>query len=478
MSALRPVSRSEGLSARRWDALILGSGVAGLVAASRLSMAGHRVLVVEEDRAQSSFTGLREPFFLAGTRDKGLVDACLREVGLPLIERRRIEEQALTLQVVDRALRLDVGLPDVTASELVAWDLAKPDEAKGLVRALVEAAEAERRAMLASPLVRIGRRVTRHAPGAQGSHVRGLPAEAANPPEEAGLVLHALTRALSNLATGAPSPEARARLLGSLLSGGAGFESGPPWLSGLLHQRARGLRVDFRSLSGGFELVDNGGEPGVLTGDGHLLVGRMLILAAPGTAIACALPGDARPDFLACERVARRRLSLHFTCKTTALPEGMADRLILQPESGGSDGLEGATLTVHRDPEMPEAADLVARAVLPIDPRPTGGGDASDDPPAWPDLLVWEAALEARVRALLRFAGRKLTRRKTRRPVWDDDDWLEDPPPGHSWPAEIDLRASARRPVYRLDRGSIAGLGLEGDLLLGWRGGDALASEL
>jgi hypothetical protein len=32
--------------------------------------------------------------------------------------------------------------------------------------------------------------------------------------------------------------------------------------------------------------------------------------------------------------------------------------------------------------------------------------------------------------------------------------------------------------VYRLDRAGVAGLGLEGDLLLGWRAGDAVAADI
>ena len=64
------------------------------------------------------------------------------------------------------------------------------------------------------------------------------------------------------------------------------------------------------------------------------------------------------------------------------------------------------------------------------------------------------------------------------RPRWDDDNWLEDPPRKLGWPTQVPLRVSSRPPVYRLDRSEIGGLGLEGDLLLGWRGGDAIASEL
>jgi len=446
--------------------------VSALVAASRIAMPGHRVLVLEEDRAQSAFAGLREPFCLTGLRDRGPLDACLRELKLPLIDRRRIEEQEVALQLVARDVRLDVGEADVAAQELVAWDLLKPDDAKGLVRALLESADAERRAMLASPLVRIGRRTTRQPVGAQGSHVRGLPAEAANPTDAARRVLDGEVRALSNLATVLPGPEARARLLGSLLTGGAGFPGGPPWLAGVLRQRARSLQVEFRSVSGSFELVDNGDEAGVLTAEGQLLVGRLLVIAAAGTAVANALVPGEPPDFLDAGRTARRRLSIHMSCKPLALPAGMADRVILAPDPTAPEGLGYATLSVHRNPEAASSLDLVARAVLPVDPRP----GASDAPP--PDLGPWEDLLEARVRGLLRFAGRKLSRRKANRPTWDDDDWLEDPPPGQGWPAEIDLRASTRPPVYRLDRGSVAGLGLEGDLLLGWRGGDALAGEL
>ena len=83
-----------------------------------------------------------------------------------------------------------------------------------------------------------------------------------------------------------------------------------------------------------------------------------------------------------------------------------------------------------------------------------------------------------RLRTVMPFAEKKLTRRPVDRPLWDDDDWLEDPPPGQGWPAEIGLRVNGRPPVYRLDRAGGAGLGLEGDLLLGWRGGDAIAAEL
>ncbi len=57
---------SEAPRARRWDALILGSGIPALVAAARIGRAGQRVLVVEEEARTKLPATLREPFFLAG----------------------------------------------------------------------------------------------------------------------------------------------------------------------------------------------------------------------------------------------------------------------------------------------------------------------------------------------------------------------------------------------------------------------------
>ena len=49
MASLRSISVDARDRARRWDAVVLGSGVASLVAATRLGMRELRVLVVEDD---------------------------------------------------------------------------------------------------------------------------------------------------------------------------------------------------------------------------------------------------------------------------------------------------------------------------------------------------------------------------------------------------------------------------------------------
>ena len=97
-------------------------------------------------------------------------------------------------------------------------------------------------------------------------------------------------------------------------------------------------------------------------------------------------------------------------------------------------------------------------------------------PSAWRGCA---AGSPSRLRDLMPFCRDSLVSIDVEMPRWDGDDgWLEDPLPGMGWPSEIDLRLSTRPSVYHLDRAAIAALGLEGDLLLGWRGGDAIAAEL
>jgi hypothetical protein len=125
-------------------------------------------------------------------------------------------------------------------------------------------------------------------------------------------------------------------------------------------------------------------------------------------------------------------------------------------------GPDPVCLSVFANPDDEDTVDLVARGVV----EPTC------------DIAAIEQALEDRVRELVRFAGPDLKRCKVIHPRWDDDGWLEDPVSGSGWPGDVALRVSSRPPVYRLDRAEVAGLGIEGDLLLGWRAGDAIAGDL
>jgi hypothetical protein len=463
VSGLSPISGSERLKARRWDAIILGSGISALVAAARLGVAGQHVLVVEEARAKQLFPGLREPFFLAGAREGGIVDRCVRELKIPLIDQRRIVAERLAYQIVSPSYRFDVGTPEVTSHELSSWRLCDEERATALVRALHEASEAERKAMLDAPLVRAGRRlgIVRAAP--QGSHIRGLPAEAAEAPPALRPLFDAQVTALSNLGAAEPSPEGRARLLGAALSGGAGFGDGPPWLHALLRRRVESVYGEFRAIEQKFDMVTVDNQPGIaIENSREILIGRALLIAAPGGSIARMLTGEA-PDFLDVKRPYRRRLALHLRLPAELLPRGMAPRVVLldKPGEGGRDA-RVITLTAFDSAEARGHVELIAR--MRIDEH-----EAAD--PA-------EAEIVRRVVALMPFSDGHLEVRPQRRPLWDDDERLEDPPSGGGWPVEIDLKVSPRSPVYRLDRAEVASLGLEGDLLLGWRAGDLVAQEL
>ena len=102
MGILPVLAKTVGPRTRRWDVVIVGSGLTALVTAARLGMAGQRVLIVEESAARDAFPGLREPFFCAGLRDPGVLASNLRELGVPLIERRRLEPCACAIAGVAR----------------------------------------------------------------------------------------------------------------------------------------------------------------------------------------------------------------------------------------------------------------------------------------------------------------------------------------------------------------------------------------
>ena len=473
MGVLPVLSKKVGPRTRRWDVVIVGSAIGALVAAARLGMAGLRVLVVEEEGARDAFAGLREPFFYAGLRDGGVLEVTLRELGVPLIDRRRLEPCPSAFQVVAPNLRLEMGMPDRTQNELALWGLAPPGESNALLRALERASEAERKAMLDSPLVYIGRRGRRRS-NPVDAFGRGLPAEVQAASGSLSRLLEAQVRALSNLATATPSSEARARLLGSVLAGGIELRQGPPWLHGLLRRRVEAHFGEFRSPREGFQLVSAGGQPGVALRDtGELWLGRSLVIACPGTRLATCLDQDPVPAFLREPRPGCRRIQLHLRAPARAIPEGMGQRLVLLGTSHPSRDFECdpasplpggqiATLSIFGCGPGQGDRDLVAAMIAPPDTSPESV----------------EAELEARVRSLFPFEKGSLRRCEGPRPRWDDDSWLEDPPRHLGWPTQIPLRVSSRPPVYRLDRAEVAGLGLEGDLLLGWRAGDAIAREL
>ncbi len=464
MSGLPPVTQAEHHRARRWDVLVLGSGIPSLVTAIRLGLAGHRSLVVEEDRARAQHPALREPFCMTGVRDGGVVDTLLRDLKIPLIDQRRIADERVALQVVSPKMRFDLGGPGITARELVAWGFCDREEAGALTRRMVEATEAERQIMLESPVVRLARRMGRPRLTGSGASVRGLPSELAQPDTALAPLFDALCTSLSNLGQLPPTPEARARLLGAGLAGGSGFGDGPPWLHGLLRRRVESVYGEFRALGSAFELVSLDGSPAIRhTKTGELWVGRMLVVGAPASAVATHLDERTAKDLFGAPRPHTRRARVHLRATPELLPQGMCPRVVMLGDAGAAGPGDGLiTLNASADPGEGDSVDLVARMRI--------GADASENEA--------EAAMIARIHELMPFSEGRLERCPTPRPLWDDDDHLEDPVRGEGWPTEVDLRLDAKASVYGLDRAGVAGLGVEGDLLLGWRGGDAIAADL
>jgi len=469
------------LRSRRWDVLVLGGSLPGLVSAIRLAMAGHRILVVEEENATRIPALLRDPFLLPGPAKEGILDPCLQALAFAPIERQAFETVPIGQQLILPDARVDVGNAVSTAEEWVAWGLSKPEEAREVARSLEAAARAECEAMLSAPLVLGGRRralplrrssraseFLGETPAANGRrtsrHPRGLPEAASGVGPGLARAFDAQVRALSNLATRAPSPEARARLLGAPLAGGNALHRNETPLRSLLRKRLESLHVEFRTVARPFEFTRLGSHPGIVgmtAGDAWL--GRALVVNAPPGRLAAALSawGHAAPDFLRGSAPTHRRLAVHIRAVAEVVPEGLARRAILVGH--GDPDVETVTLSVHPSPRGKRFAELVLRRVV-------------------PDVVErFEGEAEKLEQALIRlmpFSEGRLARAPLAPiPLWDDEAALGDPEGGSGWPGDVALRAG-RQPVFVLPRDHVAGLGVEGDLLLGWRAGDLIREAL
>ena len=461
----RALPKSASLRARRWDALVLGGALGGLAAAVKLGRAGLRVCVVEEEEAARLPNFLREPFFLPGLAGEGPLDASLRELGLPPIERRDLVADPVAFQVLLPEARVDVGRAQLLASELVSWGLAKPEDAEAAVAALSEAGRAADAYLSALEWVRRGG-LRRFARGARETALPApLPGRLRSPEPALRRLLQTWVRALSGLASTTPRDEALARLLAAPLAGGAAFSHPDAGLRALLQRRIEALHGEFRTVSGPFRLAELGGDPGIARiGPDDLWLGRALIVNAPGARLAAALRGWQQevPRWLRGPEPAGREVRVHARALREVVPEPLARRSLLASASGGC-GSAAWPVTLALEPSARGArfVELVAGAVFPADA----------------ELAAAEDTISAALVRLLPFAGNRVRRANPPAlPRWDDDLARFDAPPG-AWPAALELRAG-RRPIYALAREHVAALGAEGEILLGARAGDAILADL
>jgi hypothetical protein len=448
MAGLPRIAAADVHRVRRFDALVLGGALPGLVAAIRLAQRGARVLVVEEEAALRAHPGWREPFLLWDAEPAGVLGACLRALAVPLIDQRRLLADDLALQLVMPHARLDWGRAPLAAAELTCWGLSKPDEAISLLRALADAGLRARDALLSGPAAPRARR---------GGADPQAPADAGGPPRwpaalerarpELRALFSGLALALSEQAAPPPEPAAL-RLLGATLGGGAVL-AGEGGLRDLLWRRLAALFGERRSIPGGLRLV-SAAQLGALEAPGlqEIWAGRVLILNAPREALARVHEGPP-PSLLRAAPAAHRRVELPLRAPAELLPEAMAPRLIVLGD--------GAPLRIARYAgRQREQTDLLVSTLAPREA----------------DAAAIRTLLERAVHELAPFCGERLERRPLPAARWDRDDGLL-----AADPAGV-VRVSRSPLVVSLERGAAAAFGFEGDLLLGWRAGDELCAEL
>ena len=459
MRGFPALERSQSHRVRRWDALVLGGALPGLVASAALARRGRRVLLIEDSQAARSHAGLQEPFHLCAPDAEGILGAVLRGLGLPLIDQRRFRRSPEPMQVVTPDARIRLGGAAVAAAEIARWGLGREETTRMLLESLEAAGRLEREALLGSEILNAGRRrAFGRKLGADSLSERGLPASLGQASVTLQQLLHALVGALGNHGSAEASSEARARLLGSALEAPLALYGEEDGLRGVLRRRADALHVEHRRVEGPLRLVSVAGQPGLDSRSRQeVWTGRALILNAPRSALQEAFE-DELPGFLRAEPARERRHLAHFRAPRERLPDGLGDRLVvLHPASETSGDRKWARVRVI--PGAGGMSEIIA----------------STDGPADVDR---EDLLEASVRNLLPFSDDWLDAQTVPKAGWDSDVWLPESKSGGGWPRIGKLRVASRPAVYSLERGSMAALGTEGDLLLGWRGGEAIAAEL
>jgi hypothetical protein len=439
-------------------------------------MRGLRVLILEEGAAAAAYPGVREPFMMAGSGSEGVLGSCLKALEIPLIDRRRIRATFPAYQVAFPRARIEVGDPDRTAEELGAWNLSPEETARDLVASLREGSEAQHRSLLKTELYAGSRRLPRlsrsarslpQEPDAHPNRRDGIADPVARAVAKASLLAafcDAQLRALSDFAEIEPPTAIRTRLLGAALGGAAEIAEGHRWLRDLLNQRIASLYGETRQLRGAFRLVSAGNQPAIeLERTPEVCAGRALLINAPLPALRDAVVEGPIPELLKGPPASHQRVSVHLRGPHRALPEGMAARVIrIGNLSEKISGTNLIRVRVFENPEGIDPVDLVASAVVPID----AAVDAVSD------------EIESGVASLLPLGREGWVRIASQAPRWDHDELLADADCAGSWPAGAPLRPISRAPAYVLDRRKVGALGFEGDLLLGWRAGDAIASDL
>lgn len=462
---------------RRWDAVVVGGALPGLVAAARLGMRGAKVLVIEEDSAVAAFAGLNEPFLMTGKAGDSVLGACLSAIGIPLIDRRNLRSEPLAYQVVWPDARINIGDVELTAEEIECWGLAKNPLCRDLLNSLEESAATEGARLLASQLTQTSRHV------GLGMRASSRPQTAVDTPADRNVeraiaaapalarLIDAQSRALADYGCRPPRSATRNRLVGAALEGAVTVSGKEPWLASLVRRQIEAHHGEFRRLSGDFRIVQTGNLPAVAAEESRdVNSARALIINAPTSALidmGCHDGSErqhrgadaAKRSWLHGSTPTGRRLRLHLRGSRKLLPAGMASRVICVRDPAAP--MTGTNVVRVRIFDRGAEVDLIADASLPI--------DALDDERAFEDI-------GRSVVSLMPLGDEDWQRVVVAAPLWDRNDLLTDP--SDTDPGAGLRRPLSRVPIYILDRSQSAQRGFEGDLLLGWQAGDAIATEL
>jgi hypothetical protein len=317
------------LATLRCDVLVLGSSLGALAAGTTLARTGMRVVLVEEELHAKRASLLREPFLLTGLEAGGPVDALLRELAIPLLERRELAFDPLAAQVVlHDDVRLDVGGGrKALASEIEALELAGAAPSQAWFEASDAAGDALRERLRDAP-PQPARALPGRLPGLWREGSLDAPTPPAAPPALEPL-LGALEWSLSGLALPV-RPAARSLLLRGTRDGASRTLHAGRGLLDLFRRRFVDLHGEVRSAAA-LGVRTEGREVGVELARDRIFA-RALLLGAPREPLARVAEeaGDV-PRWLSAAPPPQRLDRRVLRAEAQALPIGMGSRVIAVP---------------------------------------------------------------------------------------------------------------------------------------------------
>lgn len=306
--------------------LVLGSSLGALVAASELARAGLRVVLFEEETHAKRPGALREPFVLTGLGTGEPLDLLMRELSVPLLERRELVREDVALQVVLPGARIDVGGGRAALlRDLDAYGVCAPAVARRWLEEADAAGDEERAALVDGRLVASQGGLAERW-GALRGHGRARTSELGAPPAELSALVVAQLAACSWLAPPALTP-AGTMVLRSLRDGAFRAPHAGRRFTEIFRRRFLSSHGEIRPV-GAFGLSSDGGEVSVDL-PRHRLFARAALVGGPRALLARHVQEVApAPRWLRGTPEPVQLPSYLARAERAAIPVGMASRLV------------------------------------------------------------------------------------------------------------------------------------------------------